>query len=540
MILGQEPIIILASLATSLRVIGLILLSIVTGWFLSYAAIRNRLFENTFVSLIEVFESVPVISFFPIVLIIFVQNIGGYLGVELAADFLIFTAVVWNIWMGEYQAFKTVPREMVEVTENYRFGFFSKLRNVYIPFSIPRIAANLFPSVADGFFYITVSEVFSIGNNTFSTFGIGSLLASYLNQSQWDYVDESLITMAIIIVLIVLGIREISNQAVAKYTIDTDTRIVRRGRLNVRQSSRLSAVISRNALGRLSYYYKRSVKVNREIDEEREGFHLPKLTSKVIVAGIMIGFLYLIANTILSVSPSIWGILVPQTPLLLLYLGYDYVRVGVIVIISLVLSVTLGYYLAVNPRVERVVIPVIQVVSAYPAPIYFPLIFGATLPFVHTFLGPLTSEFYVISLGFISTFYYVFYSFWMGVRAMPSEFWEIIKNYDLGFFEKMKKVILPSTLPYLISGISSTINSAWGGLMIAEYWPSITPQASLEVKHGLMKLIDVSTASGNIAEAAYASLIFGLVVVIYSILFTRKMMDLARKKYVAEEAIYSA
>ena len=35
--------------------------------------------------------------------------------------------------------------------------------------------------------------------------------------------------------------------------------------------------------------------------------------------------------------------------------------------------------------------------------------------------------------------------------------------------------------------------------------------------------------------AAWGSFIFGIIVAIYSVLFTRKMMDLAQKKYVAEE-----
>lgn len=157
--MNEYIFIILAVLATGGRVIGLILLSILSGWLLAYAAIKSKIFENLFISFIEVFESVPVISFFPIVLIIFVDRIGGPLGVEFAADFLVFTAVVWNIWMGQYQAYKTIPSEMVEVTENYNFSLWMKLRNVYIPFSIPRIVANLFPSISDGFFYITVSEV---------------------------------------------------------------------------------------------------------------------------------------------------------------------------------------------------------------------------------------------------------------------------------------------------------------------------------------------------------------------------------------------
>ncbi len=104
----------------------------------------------------------------------------------------------------------------------------------------------------------------------------------------------------------------------------------------------------------------------------------------------------------------------------------------------------------------------------------------------------------------------------------------------------MRKVIIPSTFPYMISGISSTINSAWGGLMIGEYWPHIYGTHSLYVHEGLMKTIDVATGTGNIALAAWGSFIFGIIVAIYSVVFTRKMMDLAQKKYVAEEGVYAA
>ena len=52
-------LIILAVLATAGRVIGLILLSILTGWFLAYASIKSKFFENIYIILIEVFESIP-------------------------------------------------------------------------------------------------------------------------------------------------------------------------------------------------------------------------------------------------------------------------------------------------------------------------------------------------------------------------------------------------------------------------------------------------------------------------------------------------
>ncbi|EQB71582.1 MAG: sugar ABC transporter 1, permease protein [Thermoplasmatales archaeon A-plasma] len=240
----------LAVLATAGRVLGLMLASVVVGWFLGYQAVKSKAFENVFIAAIEVFESVPVISFFPIVLALFVLGVGGPLGVELAADFLVFTAVVWNIWMGEYQAFKTVPREMLEVSQNFRFGLLDRLRYIYIPFSVPRISANLFPSVSDGFFYITVSEVFAVGIHTYRTFGVGTLLDTYISQALWTYVLETFIVLGIVIVLVIIGLREFSKRAVAKYTLDTDMPIVRRGRLNVRESIRFTAMASVNPLNR--------------------------------------------------------------------------------------------------------------------------------------------------------------------------------------------------------------------------------------------------------------------------------------------------
>ena len=43
-------------------------------------------------------------------------------------------------------------------------------------------------------------------------------------------------------------------------------------------------------------------------------------------------------------------------------------------------------------------------------------------------------------------------------------------------------------------------------------------------------LLVILVANGNIALAAWGSFIFAIIVAIYSILFTRKMMDLARKE----------
>lgn len=539
--MNEVLFIILAVLATGGRVIGLILLSIAAGWLLAYAAIKSRIFENIFIPFIEVFESVPVISFFPIVLIIFVDRVGGGLGVEFAADFLVFTAVAWNIWMGQYQAFKTIPSEMVEVTENYNFSLWMKLKSVYIPFSIPRIVANLFPSISDGFFYITVSEVFTIGVTSYSTFGVGDPIDKFAADGNITMLLVTFLSLGIFVVLLIEVVRRIGNHAVAKYTIDTDAPIMKRGKPRIRQTSRFSAIVSQNTLGKLASY----TRVRKGPDDLEEMYSKEKKNGKFgIIAGIVVlGFfaylVYAITVFILSVSHQEWSYLFSQTPSLLYGLLIDYIRVILITLASIAFAFTLGYLLATRRKAEAVGVPIIQTVSSYPVPAYFPFLFLAIYPIAASTLGSHAEEGIVLLLGFISTFYYVFYGFWMGIKAMPAEYNEIMRNLDMGFFKKMRYVIIPSTFPYLISGISSTINSAWGGLEIGEYWPDIAGGKTLQIHTGLMKTIDVATRNGNIALAGWASFLFAIIVAVYSIVFTRKMMDLARKKYVAEEGIYS-
>ncbi len=539
MMIGSIILIMEAVAATTIRVLGLILLSVIVGWFLSYYAIKNRIFENIFVAFSEIFESVPVISFFPVVLLVFVGGIGGPLGSELAVDFLVFTAVVWNIWIGEYQAFKTIPKEMTEISDNYRLTFLEKMAKVYIPFSVPRIVANLFPSVSNGFFYITVSEVFSVGAKTYQVFGIATVLSAYTLSGNWAGVELALVILGIFIVFIILAFREFAKRSVAKYALDTDTPVVRRGRFNLLEATRRSGILSRNPFIKLANYNRQ-----RKSRTFRDDYFEPEKNKKVnylsVAAGLGIVAIlaYSVYRVVSPVPYGTWMMLFNLTPSLLIDLLYDYLRVLIIVIASMIFAIFAGYYFAMNRKGESIGLPVIQTLASYPSPIYFPFIFLSTSVFVSSIFGFLTDEFFVLFLGFISTFYYVFYSFWTGMKAMPQEYNELMKNLDLSFFQKMRKVILPSTFPYLVSGISSTINSAWGGLMIGEYWPSITSNKSLIVTHGLMKSIAVATLNGNLAVAAWGSFLFGIVVVVYSLLFTKKMMDLARKKYVAEEGIF--
>lgn len=544
----------LATLATVGRIFLLIALSIVSGHFLAYVCIKSRTFENVYVPLVNVLESIPVIGFLPLVLVAFVLAIPGQLGVELAVDFLVFDAVVWNVWIGIYQAFKTVPLHLVEVSDNYDFGFFKRMNTLFVPHSIPRVTSNIFSSFADAFFYISVSEVFTAGvatakicpGSACSTFGIGTLITQYTVAGDYTEVYYCLLSVAVAVIIVTLVLSRLSKWAIAKYGVDTPGVIKRhagkwRGRIVTSpwQAFRNQTNVFKGYASRLR---PGQGGVRTEADRlrrERVTKYLAISISVVVLAFVAFSLIRVVA----SVSGGTWSGFLRETPQLLEYVGADYVRVSLIALASLAFAVTVGYLLATHHRAGDAALPVIQILAAFPAPTYFPLIFIATLPVLEHALPFLYTEVYIFVLGFLSCFYYIFFDFWIGVQTIPSEFVEVTRNYRLPFFTKMRRVILPASLPYMITGLSSTINSAWAGIAIGEFWPNIAPSVApngLQAKFGMMYYISSNMASGNIAAAAYVSLLFAVVVAIYGIAFTRNLMDIARKKYVVEEGIFAA
>jgi NitT/TauT family transport system permease protein len=543
-------------MATVGRIFALIGLSIVTGWLLAYLCIKSRAFENAYVPLVNVLESIPVIGFLPLVLVAFVLAIPGRIGVETAVDFLVFDAVSWNIWIGAYQAFKTVPEHLLEVSENYNFGFLRRMRYLLIPHSIPRLTSNLFSSFADAFFYISVSEVFTAGAATASvcqggvcsTFGIGTVISRYIVDGNYVGVFYALIAVAVAVIIVTISLSWLSRWAVAKYGVDTAGVIKRhagRWRGRIPHPWRRWRALREQHFGFSRYAWRVTAPWHNHqgpSDRFNQG-NLLKYLGYALVAVISMYLAYSSLMLIASVPLNTWYSYFEETPRLLEYVGADYVRVSLITLASLGLAIFAGYFLAAHHRIGDTVLPVLQAFAAFPAPTYFPLLFLVTLPFLERVLPLLYTEVYIFLLGFLSCFYYVFFDFWIGVQAIPTEFLDVVRNHQVPFWSRMRRVILPASLPYLITGLSSTINSAWAGMAIGEFWPNIAPRVApegLQAPFGMMYYITYNMANGAIGPAAYVSLLFALVVAIYGIVFTRNLMDLARKKYVVEEGIFAA
>src|SRR3989441_2272629 len=171
-----------------------ILFSLAVGIF----AARNKRAESVVIPLLDVFQSIPILGFFPVVILGVVAVIPGQLGVNLAVIFLIFTSMSWNIAFGVYEAVKAIPQDYIDLSNMSNASAISRVLTLYIPSSLSRIAYNSQTSWAVGLFYLVASEIFSLGGQKFHvTHGIGVAIINFLNAQEYGGYAYSIISLLV-------------------------------------------------------------------------------------------------------------------------------------------------------------------------------------------------------------------------------------------------------------------------------------------------------------------------------------------------------
>ena len=82
-----------------------------------YAAARNPLLERILVPVLDVLQSIPILSFLPVVRLTMIALFPRQtLGLELASILLIFTGMVWNLAFSFYHSLLAIPEDLLAVS----------------------------------------------------------------------------------------------------------------------------------------------------------------------------------------------------------------------------------------------------------------------------------------------------------------------------------------------------------------------------------------------------------------------------------------
>lgn len=110
------------------RMAAAYLLSLLFTLIYGRAAAYNPAAERVLMPMLDVLQSVPILSFLPVVLLGFSAVLPQALAVELASVVLIFTSQVWNMTFGWYQSLTTLPQDLREASHIFRLNAWRRFR----------------------------------------------------------------------------------------------------------------------------------------------------------------------------------------------------------------------------------------------------------------------------------------------------------------------------------------------------------------------------------------------------------------------------
>jgi NitT/TauT family transport system permease protein len=508
-----------------------LVLSIIFSWAVGIAAARNRTANAIIIPALDVLQSIPILGFFPVVLVVFVGLFPGWVGINIAVIFLIFTSMAWNIAFAVYEAVLSIPQEYLDLASMEKLGLWRRLTELYIPASWSKVAFNSVVSWSVGLFYLISSEIFSLGTKNYQvTNGIGIDIANYSSQGLWG---AYAIAMGVFILAVILTrflfLGPFSNWS-EKFKLIEEPRAVRKDPIyriyswiNTRAASRVFSVLSRPMSLRLRTS---TQSVNHT---GRRHVTKPRHTKFLKIAVVLIAIVALVF-IVIEVFNALFAAGISFTTLankesdVLAGLAYSFVRVWYVYALSVAVGLPLGIVVALHSKLYQIGSPILQVISAIPATALLPPIalFAATLPFS----GELTAAIVI----FLGTIWYIIFNVIAGIRSIPSEIFEVAKLMKLKGWTYWKDVLIPAALPSFVTGSITGIGAAWNTLIVAEYF-SISGKVVTRVPNGIGVLLNLATNNGDLVLMGLTIFSMTALLVTVNLLFWRRMYKYTTKRF---------
>ena len=179
------------------------LLSLIFAVGYGYMAAYNPRVEAWMIAVLDILQSIPVLSFLPGVMLAMMALVPNYqLGIEMGSILLIFTGQVWNMAFSFYSSLKSIPREMREASSIFRYSAWQRFWQLELPFAAIGLIWNSIVSVAGGWFFLIACEMFPLGNRFFRLPGLGSYLQTAASANPVD-VHALLWGLTIMVLIIV-------------------------------------------------------------------------------------------------------------------------------------------------------------------------------------------------------------------------------------------------------------------------------------------------------------------------------------------------
>ncbi len=474
-----------------------------------FAAATSKKRAAVMLPILDIFQSVPVLGFFPAAIFFFVAIIPNkIIGVEAASIFLIFTSQVWNMAFGVYESLTTIPKDLKEA---YNFfdpqGKLSFIR-MYFPATIPKLIYNSIISWSNGWYFLVACEIFAVGSASYRLPGIGSFIMESASESKIGLTLLGIAALTVVIIFLDLFIWKPLSQWSRRFRYSTspgeeeETEVWEVVSLfwefigNILRKIR-KGIIKRNGKfspGMFTFWHNKKTKA------------FIRLTNKILTAVIIILSAVLLYKVVLAIPVLFKSLSLEDILLSLKSILYSFIRLLIAYLISLAWTVPVAVFLFYHQKSAKVISPILQILASIPAVSLFPLILYYFIRFPHGL------DLTAIALILTGMQWYILFNVYGGLKAIPNDLKEVVDSIGLKKMSKFKRLLLPASLPSLMTGTITAWGGGWNALIIAEY---ISLKGKVYSVTGIGSLLDKSLANGN--QSLFVISLFLMVLTIFLI-----------------------
>ncbi len=521
--ISRNPVMLPVYAAYSLlRIMVAYVLSLAFTLVYGYIAAYNAKAERFMIPLLDILQSIPVLSFLPGVMLAMVALFPHHqLGVELGAILLIFTGQVWNMAFSFYSSLKSIPRDMREAAKIYQFNWYQRFTNIELPYSAIGLVWNSMMSVAGGWFFLMACEMFVLGDKDFRLPGLGSYLQTAASAGDTKGILWGVATMVLVIVLMDQVVWRPIIAWAEKFKMEQveSANAPQSWFLNLVEGSRGLVSLRKKVFRPIREWL--AMRFARQHHETQADAPTPTWkvwVGRVIAAVAVCAVIYALTRATGMVSQLSRA----EYKEMMVGAFATFLRVIAALVIGSLWTIPVGVAIGFNPKLARIAQPLAQIAASVPATALFPIVL---LLLIKIGGGLGIGSILLLLLG---TQWYILFNVIAGAMAIPTDLREASELFRFTSAQRWRTVILPGIFPYLITGLVTASGGAWNASIVAEYF-RLKDQTYTTV--GLGALISRATDAGNFALLLASTIVMAMVVVTINRLVWRRLYRLAASRY---------
>jgi len=506
------------------RMLAAYLMSLIFSLIYGYVAARHRTAERLMMPLLDVLQSVPILSFLPVVLLSLMAVLPQGLAAELAAIVLIFTSQAWNLTFSFYQSLTTMPTELREATQVFRLNPWLRFRTAELPFSALGLVWNSIMSWSGGWFFLMAAEIYNVGSRDFRLPGLGSYLQTAASEGNMHAVLAGLAMLIFVIVALDQLVWRPLLAWADKFKMEMvqGERPPRSWFHDLLSRSvlleRFVRPLLKRLLGGIDHFFQgrfdRLPPVNPDVSLAA------KRSIALIVTGIAAGSIgiygaYRACGLLILLPPSRWediGLGLLATLL----------RVAIALAVSMLWTIPVGVVIGTNRRAADFLQPIVQVAAAIPATALFPVLL---LILLH---APGGLNLVSTLLMLMGTQWYLLFNVIAGASAIPQDLRDTTDLLRLSKFQRWRTLLLPALFPYIVTGAITSSGGAWNASIVAEH---VVFGGHTHATLGVGSLIAQATGSADYPLLLGSTLALVATVIILNRRVWRRLYRISEEKY---------